>query len=190
MKAMTILPDISNAVLSTFLGTFLFYCNVAQAETISPKLQAKVDQCKKQLVEWATTPLIITEVKKSNKKVGISGMSNFKWDELSDTNPAVTRLSQNAAGKQLAVWAERKLLEKLILRDEKGTIVAFSYQNGKPLIYNIGNRKTFLSGMKRTWDEGIVKPDPTTQSNSVQISTPVMDNGKAIGVIHAAVLAE
>jgi len=187
---MTFLPDISNTVLSIFLGTALFYINVAQADTVSPKLQAKVDQCKKQLVEWAATPLIVTELKKSSKKVGFSGMNNLKWDELSDTNPAVTALSQNAAGKQLAIWAEGKLLEKLILRDEKGTIVAFSYQSGKPLIYNIGNRITFLSGLKSTWDEGIVKPDPTTQRNSVQISTPVMDNGKAIGVLHAAVLAE
>ena len=142
------------------------------------------------MVEWAANPVIIAAVKESNSKGGIAGMTNAKWDEIGDTDPVVTGLSQSAAGKQITKWDDGKAIEKLILRDDKANLVASSSLGGKTLLYNNSNRPPFQNGLKGAWAANEVKPDPTTQKKSVQISAPVMDGGKAIGVLQAAVLAE
>jgi hypothetical protein len=61
----------------------------------------------------------------------------------------------------------------------------------KTLIYNAASRPAFTGAMKgKAWSAPEVKPDPTTQKKSVNISAPVMDGGKVIGVMNAAVNAE
>ena len=162
----------------------------AQADPISPDLQSKVDKYKKSLVEWAANPLMIAAAKESNAKGGIPGMTNAKWDDLADKDPTVVALNQNAAAKQISKWEEDKTIEKLNLRDEKANLAASSSHSGKPLLYNNATRAPFQNGIKGAWAAAEVKPDPTTQKKSVQIATPIMDGGKAIGVLHSAVLAE
>lgn len=190
MKAVTVLPKISTVVLSLFFGAAVFVSNVAHADPISPDAQAKVDKYKKSLVEWAANPQIVAAVKESNSKGGVAGMSNSKWDDLGDKDPVVTGLNQNAAAKLISKWEEDKAIEKLNLRDEKGNLVACSSHSGKPLLYNNASRPPFQNGLKGAWAASEVKPDPTTQKKTVQISAPVLDGGKAIGVLHSAVAAE
>lgn len=190
MNAASALPKFSKIVLTLVCGVALFATGVAQADPISADVQAKVEKHKKLLVEWAANPMLVAAVKESNSKGGIAGMTNSKWDELSDTDPVVTGLSQSAVGKQITKWEEGKTIEKLNLRDEKANLVASSSLSGKPLLYNNGSRPPFQNGLKGVWSAAEVKPDPTTQKKSVQISAPVMDGGKAIGVLHSAVLAE
>ncbi len=61
----------------------------------------------------------------------------------------------------------------------------------KTLIYNAASRPAFAGAMKgKAWSAPEVKPDPTTQKKSVNISASVMDGGKVIGVMNAAVNAE
>jgi hypothetical protein len=129
-------------------------------------------------------------VRESNSKGGIAGMNNAKWDDLADNDAVVKGLTLHAAGQQIAKWEEDNGIEKLNLRDEKANLVAFSSNSSKPLLYNNANRAPFQNGLKGIWAASEVKPDPTTQKKSVQISAPVMDGGKAIGVLHSAVLAE
>lgn len=117
-------------------------------------------------------------------------MSNSQWAALGETDPEVTRFKQNAAGRQIAVWEQDKAFEKLNIRDEKGYLAAFSSTNTKPLLYNNGARPPFVNGLKGVWSAAEVQPDPATRKKAVQISAPIMEGGKAIGVIHAAVLAE
>lgn len=190
MKATIVLPHVSKCVLSLFLGTFVFASGVAYADPIAPGLQTKVDKYKKQLVDWAANPQLVATVKESNTKGGVAGMTNAKWDELTETDPIVAGLSQLPASKQISKWEDDKGIEKLLLRDEKGNLAAYSNRSGKPLLYNNANRPPFQNGLKGTWAANEVKPDPTTQKKSVQISTPVMDGGKAIGVLQTAVLAD
>ena len=42
----------------------------------------------------------------------------------------------------------------------------------------------------QAWADTEVKPDPTTQIKSVQVSAPVLDGGKAIGILHGSVTAD
>ncbi len=175
---------------SLFFIMSAFVATSVQADPVSPALQAKVDKYKKHLVEWAANPAIVNAAKESNSKGGIAGITNAKWDDLADKDPVVTGLTQNAAGNLISKWEEDKAIEKLNLRDEKANLVAYSSNSAKPILYNNANRPPFQNGLKGAWAANEVKPDPTTQKKSVQIAAPVMDGGKAIGVIHSAVLAE
>jgi hypothetical protein len=190
MKSTTLLQHISKTALFLLFGITLISTVVARADEITPAMQARVDRYKKNLVVWAANPLVIAAAKESNNKGRIAGMSNAQWGALSEADPIVTRLNQNALGKQIAKWEEDKAFEKLNIRDEKGYLAAFSIKNSKPFLYNNGGRPAFVHGLKGAWSASEVQPDPTTHKKAVQISAPIIGEGKVIGVIHAAVLAE
>lgn len=152
-------------------------------------VQTKVEKYKKKLTEWAGHPAIIAAVKESNKKAGATTMTNVAWDALGEKDPLVTAYQTNPAGKIISQW-EGKDLVKLFVRDEKANLVAAG-SGAKPLLYNNGNRPPFINGMKgSTWAASEAKPDPSTQRLAVQVSAPVKDGAKVIGVIHTAVNLE
>lgn len=190
MKAETVLSKLPKITISLFCSLAMLTYGISQAAPLPAETQAKVEKYKKMIVEWAANPMIIAAVKDSNSKGGVAGMNNAKWDDLADNSPVVAGLSQSAVAKQLAQWEEGKSMEKLILRDDKANLVAYSQRSGKPLLFNSSSRPSFTIGIKGTWDEGVIKPDPTTQKKTIQIATPVMDGGKAIGLLHSSVLAE
>lgn len=160
----------------------------ARADAMSPEVKAKVDKYKQKLVEWAATPALVEAVKAANVGGGLAGMTNAKWEELPDADPKVAAILSSPASKQLAKWEEDKTINKLFLRDDKGNLVAGS---SKTFLYNNSARPAFQNAIKgQAWAAGEVKPDPTTQIPSVQISAPVMDGGKPIGVLHSAVSAQ
>jgi hypothetical protein len=182
MNASTVLSTLVLGVLIT-----LAWATPARAD-LPPDVQAKVDSYKKKLVEWAANPALVAAVKESNAKGGlVPGMSNAKWDELNEADPVVKGFQSSAAGKMMSKWEEDKTLDKLFLRDEKGNLVASSV---KPLLYNNANRPPFKNGLAGVWNDNVVKPDPTTQKKTVQVSVPVVDGGKNIGVLQTAVVAE
>lgn len=158
----------------------------AHAEPISPEVQARVDKAKKKLHEWVANPTVIAAAKESNAKGGIPGMTNAKWDELGENDPIVKGLQNSAAGKQCKKWEEEdKGVNKVTVFDEKGNVAASST---KTLLYNAANRPAIVGALKgETWQSPDVKPDPSTQKKSVNISAPIKDGGKVIGLINAAV---
>jgi hypothetical protein len=166
----------------------LLQATAAHAE-LPAALDAKVQQFKKKLVDWAANPSIVKAVKEANAKGGtIPGMTNGKWDELAENDPQIQGILNNPASKLIQQWEADKGINKLFLRDEKGNMVGGS---SKSLIYNAAARPPFKEAMKgKPWNADEVKPDPTTQIKSVHISAPVLDGGKAIGVLHSAVTAE
>lgn len=190
MKTSSVLPNISRFLLPLFICITVVPATAAYADVIAPALQEKVDRYKKNLLAWSVHPLVVAAVKESNSKAHITRLSNSQWAALGETDPEVTRFNQNAVGKQIALWEQDKAFEKLNIRDGKGYLAAFSSTNSKPLLYNNSARPPFVNGLKGVWSAAEVQPDPSTRKMSVQISAPIMDGGKTIGVIHAAVLAE
>jgi hypothetical protein len=171
------------------LAAGLIFANMAAAADALPApLQAKVETYKKKLAEWAANPVVVAAVKESNAKGGLAGMTNGKWNDLDEKDPAVMAFQTSKAGALIRQWEEDKNINKLVLRDEKGNIAAASE---KPLFYNNGARPPFAMPFKgQVWAAGEIKPDPTTGIKSVHAGAPVMDGGKVIGVIHAGVTAE
>ncbi len=186
-------PSVAHSPILLMAALFLCAAGLllagqARAELPGP-LQTKVETYKKKLVEWAANPTIVQAVKDANAKGGaLPGMTNGKWDELAENDPQITALLNTPASKLVKQWEADKGINKLFVRDEKGNMVAGS---GKSLIYNASARPPVKEAMKgKPWAASEVKPDPTTQINSVHVSAPVMDGGKVIGVIHTAVTAD
>lgn len=171
-----------------FFGVTLMLAHQAVAEAIPANIQAKVDNYKKKLESWAADPVIVAAVKESNAKGGIPGMNNGKWESLAENDPQVLAILGTPASKKVDKWEEDKGINKLLVRDAKGNLVAGS---SKPLLYNVATRPPFKAAIEGvTWQANEIKPDPTSQVKSVQIAAPIKDGGSVIGVIHSAVTAE
>ena len=173
---------------SLMLAVFALHTMPAMA-ALPSDMQAKVETYKKKLVDWAANPVIVKAVKEANAQGGmLPGMTNGKWDELAENDPAVTGILATPASKLVKQWEADKGINKLFIRDAKGNMVAGS---GKSLIYNAAARPPVKEAMKgKPWNADEIKPDPTTQIKSIHVSAPVMDGGSVIGVIHTAVTAE
>ncbi len=174
---------------SSFLA---FTCLVSPASangSLPADIQAKVDKAKKLLVDRAADPAVVAAVREANAR-GPGGMSNGKWIELEEGAPPVKALLATGVSRQIAVWESAdKTINKIVLRDNKGNLVAASV---RPLIFNNANRAVFTKPFEaqQVWSAGEIKPDPTTQIPSVHVAAPVMDGGKAIGVLQAGVSAQ
>lgn len=172
------------------LAGSLIFANVEAfaADPLPAPMQDKVEVYKKKLVDWAANPVIVSAVKEANAKGALAGMTNGKWNDLDDKDATVMAFETSKAGALVGKWEEDKGLNKLIVRDEKGNLVAAS---GKALVYNNASRPPFAMPFKgQVWAATEIKPDPMTGIKSVQAGAPVMDGGKVIGVIHAGVSTE
>lgn len=174
--------------IAGFLGAGLLAPLSAFAE-LPANVKAKVETYKKKLVEWGANPTIVKAVKEANAKGGeLPGMTNSKWDELDNNSPQVVGLLSSPASKLVAQWEKDKNISKVYVRDDKGNLVAAS---NKALLFNNASRPPFKAAIKgEVFGASEIKPDPTTQVKSVQISAPVLDGGKPIGIIHSAVTVE
>jgi hypothetical protein len=162
--------------------------SVALAD-LSPEIKAKTEKYKAKLVEWAKDPAILQAVAESNEKGGlIPGMNNAKWESLGEDDPLVKGVLQNRVSKKLQHWEADKNINKLFVRDLRGTLVAGTT---KTPIYSTLVRPAIREGLKgKPWNAEEVKRDIATQIDSVLISAPIMEEGKVIGVIHSAVTAD
>jgi hypothetical protein len=190
MRTKTVAVKPSTMLSALLVGAVLAFAGMTEARAELPAdVQSKVDTYKKKLVEWAANPAVVSAVKESNTKGGLAaGMTNAKWEELGEADPVVKGFQTSAAGKLVSQWEEDKVINKLYVRDEKGNLVASS---NKPLLFNVASRPPFTGAIKGSpWNAPEVKPDPTTQLKSVQISAPVLDGGKPIGVLHSAITVQ
>jgi len=156
---------------------------------LPPELQAKVEKAKKLLTDRAADPAIVAAVRDANAR-GPGAMTNGTWIELEDGAPAVKAVLSTGPSRQIAAWETAdKTINKIVLRDNKGNLIAASV---RPLIFNNANRAVFSKPFEaqQPWAAGEIKPDPTTQIPSVHVAAPVMDGGKAIGVLQAGVSAQ
>jgi len=155
------------------------------AEQLPASLQSKVEKYQQKLVEWAANPAIVSAVKEANSKGPLPGMTNAKWLEIPDNDPTAQSFVNSKSGSMVKKWEEDKEINKLVVRDEKGNLVAAST---KPLLYNNAVRPVYINAIKgQPWTDSKIAPDPTTQVKSVQASAPVLDGGKVIGVIHVGI---
>jgi hypothetical protein len=161
------------------------------AAEITAKMQTRIDTYKKQAATWATDPVVVTAVKDANAKGPIEGMGNAKWKELKETDPVVTAFVANAAGKQLTKWldADAKGINKIVLTGAKSQRVAFT---SMPAAYLGKGRPNFDTSMndEKVWQQDESRPDPSTNIDSVQISAPVKDGDKVIGVLLVSLTAD
>lgn len=163
----------------------LFGLSSVHAENLSPELQGKLDVYKTKLAEWAKDPVVVEAVMQANKSK--TNMDNKTWGTLADSDAKVKPFLTSSAGIKLNSWEQDKSLGKLFLRDKSGNLVAASK---KPAIFNIADRPAFVNAIRgKVWNSNKPTADPTTKVSSIQLSIPVVSNGKEIGVLHTSIMA-
>lgn len=169
-------------VIATILGLVLVGTVHAADSAVTPKMQSTLDAQKKVIAAWAADPVLVAAVKAQNKKGPIPGMDNAAWKATPRSDPLVQALQKNPAG----VWLTGKLktsdglFTEAFLSAAKGEKVAFvekttSYTHAGSVKFDVP-----MSG--KEW-QGEPEFGESSQVYAVQISTPVLDNGKTIGVL-------
>lgn len=162
------------------------------AAPFTPSLQSQVDRYKKILADWASDPSIIAAVRSSNASGGaIYGMSNSKWTYLDANDPMVTQFRTNQTASLIMKWenTHQNVISSVYLRDIQGNLVASS--RAKPPAYNNKTKLPFEMAMKGlAWAANEIESDAGTQVRGVEVSVPILDNGKPIGIMHTTVIAK
>lgn len=173
--------------LALLLGVSMFGISLTVAsDPIQPSLQTQIDLYTTTLSNWATDPVVIDAVREANQTAP-TALDNKTWSALPETDPTVATYLNNDAAKKVRTWQEKEIrLGKLYLRNKNGDLVAAS---GKPRLFNISDKPTFTQAITgKPWQQEDVKPDPTTNTPSVQISVPIRDGNEVIGIMQAAVV--
>lgn len=130
---------------------------------------------------WAASPIVVEAVLAQNKKGPIPGMDNAKWKKVPGSDPIVQGFINNEAGKFLK--AEMAKTEGIcvgaFLNAAQGEKVAFSDKTGSYI--HKGSPKfdmPFATG--KTWQG---KPELEDKIYVIQVSVPVLSEGKSIGAL-------
>jgi hypothetical protein len=176
--------------LAVFCAILMLFPGIsANAESLTPALQEKVDKYKQRLTEWAQHPKVINVLKEANLKGALPGMTNLKWVETNESDSAIATIFTNDVSTLMKGWvAQNKGISKLYLRDKEANLVA---TDNKPVFYNNAHRPPFKIPIKgKPWADSEVMLDTTTQINGVHLGVPVVDHGEVIGVMHTSVVAD
>ncbi len=174
-----------------FFGLSCLVVSATSQAQLPADVQEKVNAYKTQLQKWASHPVIVNAVKNANATGSVlPDMSNSRWLDVPESDPRVTQLSSNDAGALMSEWEADPNISKLYLRDAEGNMVAAG--RNKPLLWNNKTKPPFQNAIKGegVWTADEIKPDPASQIPGVHVSAPIMDGGKAIGVLHTSVVAK
>ena len=150
---------------------------------MTPAVQAELDKQKTVVAAWAADPVIVGAVKEQNAKGPIAGMDNPKWKTTRRSDPVVKELQANAAGQLLKKKIEGSggAFNEAFLNGSRGEKAAFFEKTSSYI--HVGQAKfdvPYTSG--KSW-QGKAEFDESSQTYAIQISVPVMADGKPIGAL-------
>ena len=165
-------------VLGFLIATFALLPGI-RAEELDATTQTKVDAKVKQVETLAADPVVIKSVKAQNSSMpaDCAALDQDKWKTLGVLDPLVRGFSKNEAGTLLKSKKAADISEAFISA-ANGTKVAFL---NKPTNWSHkGKPKHEVPMTGKTW-QGAVEVDDSTGLRQVQVSVPVLDDGKPIG---------
>ena len=130
---------------------------------------------------WAASPVVVEAVLAQNAKGPIPGMDNAKWKTVPESDAIVQGFINNEAGKflQAELAKTEGVCVGAFLNAAQGEKVAFTDKTGSYI--HKGSAKfdaPFTSG--KAWQG---KPELEDKVYVIQISVPVLFEGKPIGVL-------
>jgi len=173
---------LTGLVLVGALGLFAIEAAAASFE-ITPAIQAELEKQKAVVAKWAASPAIVSAVAEQNRKGPIAGMDNAKWKVTRRTDPMVTGFQSNAAGQFLkARLAESQgAVSEAFLNAAQGEKVAF-YEKTTSYIHRGSSKFDVPFNTGKSW-QGKPEFDESSQTYAIQISVPILAEGKAIGAL-------
>ena len=149
------------------------------AEALDAAAQARVDAKLKEVLVWASDPVIVNAVKAHNASVppDQAALTQDAWKKFSVMDPVVRNFTKNEAAT--------------FLKNKKGEVVSEAFVSGadglkvaflsKPSNWSHKGKPKHDEPMAGKIWQGAVELDESTGLQQVQVSVPVLDDGKPIG---------
>ncbi|MBI1823328.1 MAG: hypothetical protein HY200_01850 [Nitrospirae bacterium] len=164
---------------------FLMFALSAHAGNfeMTPTVQAQLDKEKAVIASWASDPLIVKAVQLQNKKGPIPGIDNAAWKVTRRSDPVIKAFQENPVGQFLKDKIETKdsAFSEAFLSAGKGEKVAF-VEKTTYYIHKGMPKFDIPFNEGKTW-QGKPEFDESSQTYAVQVSTPILSEGKPIGVL-------
>jgi len=150
-----------------------------RADGLSPEAQAKVDTALKEIQLWGSEPALVKAVKAQNAGLppDYLAMTQEKWKAATILDPFVRSFSKNEAGSFLKS-KKTEIISEAFVSDAAGVKVGFLAKTTSWC--HKGNPKHEQPMAGKTW-QGKVEVDESTGLQQVQISVPVLEDGKPVG---------
>ncbi len=146
---------------------------------IPPETQARIDERIQAVAGWAADPVIVEAVKAHNAALPPeqAALNQEKWRALTVLDPLVRGFTRNDVG-QLLKGKKDDAISEAFVSDAEGFKVGFI---AKPTNWcHKGKPKHDVPMTGKTW-QGPVEIDESSGQHQLQVSVPVLDNGKPIG---------
>lgn len=181
MRAQSKIRDV--AVIGFILTALTAGVGLAAGFEITPAVQAELDKQKTVIAGWAGHAVIVKAVKEQNGKGPLADMDNPKWKMMRRSDPVVKAFQDSPAGMLLKAKLDASggLFSEAFLSGAKGEKAAFAEKTTSYI--HAGQPKfdvPFTTG--KSW-QGKAEFDESAQTYQIQISVPVVDGGKPIGVL-------
>ena len=163
------------------LGVVLFARGAAFAQSITPAVQARIDEQIKVIATWASDPVVIEGVKAHNAAVppDQAALNQDRWRGLTVLDPLVRGFTKNATGQFLKA-KKTDLITEAFVSDAAGLKVGFIAKTSN--WSHQGKPKHDVPMTGKPW-QGPVEVDESTGQQQLQIAVPVLDGGKPIGTL-------
>ena len=160
-------------------AAFFFAHCPAFAQGLPAAVQARVDDYVKVVATWAADPVVVGAVKAHNAALPPeqAALDQEKWSKLTVLDPLVRSFTKNAAGQFLK---EKKtgVVTEAFLSDAEGRKVAFLAKTTRWSHHGQPKHEVPMSG--KSW-QGPVELDESSGKQQLQVSVPVLDEGKPVG---------
>ena len=171
------------AALAAAVMTAMLAAPPAWSFEMTAPVQAELDKQKVAIAKWAAEPTIVAAVKEQNSKGPLAGMDNATWKTTRRTDPAVKAFQASPAGQLLRTRVDggAGTYNEAFLNGAKGEKVAFVEKTTSYI--HAGQAKFDVPfGTGKAW-QGKPEFDDSSQTHAIQISVPVLADGKPIGVL-------
>jgi len=150
---------------------------------IMPAIQEKITQQVWLATGWAGSKVVVDAVLAQNQKGPIPGMDNPKWKTVTESDPIVLGFLNNDAAKFLKEELAKTdgICTGSFLNAAQGEKVAFTEKTGSYI--HKGSAKfdvPFTTG--KSW-QGPPELDDSGKVYEIQVSLPVLSEGKPVGVL-------
>jgi hypothetical protein len=162
-----------------FVLSAVLAAKTAVAGPLAPDAQARIDARIAEIATWAADPVIVNAVRAQNAALpaAVGALTQDKWNDLHAVDPLVRAFVQNPVGEFLKTKKSQGITEAFV-SDAAGSKVGFL---AKPSSWcHLGKPKHDLPMSGKTW-QGPIEVDESAGLRQLQVSVPVLDDGKPIG---------
>lgn len=150
---------------------------------MTPAIQKELDKQIEAVKLWAANPVVVNAVLAQNQKGPIPGMDNAKWKTVSANDDLVKSFQFNAAGKffEAKTALSDGYYSEAFLSAAQGEKVAF-FEKTTSYIHKGAAKFDVPFNTGKAW-QGPPEYDESARRNQIQVSVPVLSEGKHVGVL-------